>query len=149
MTNAEAVMWYGLFSWIMIAVWHLFPILIKGLFAPGKDLSFIPIQGGKYQHMGLAWIWTWFFDGELIRTLYGATLGDTTLFIFGRWEYWLEAFAKAIDGGDVKWIIIRALEACIFLIEELLHVVLVPQLFEWSRDTDFLSNDEESEEAIV
>ena len=85
MTNAEAVMWYGLFSWIYVAVYHLFPILIKGLFAPGNDFNFISKQGGKYEHMGLAWIWSWFFDGELIRTLYGATLGDTTLTVFGRW----------------------------------------------------------------
>ena len=85
MTNAEAVMWYGLFSWTYIAVYHLFPILIKGLFAPGIDFNFISREGGKYEHMGLAWIWSWFFDGELIRTLYGATLGDTTLGVFGRW----------------------------------------------------------------
>ena len=42
-------------------------------------------------------------------------------------------------------IVYSLLDGCIILVEELLQVVLAPQLHAWARDTDYLDNDQEEE----
>ena len=79
-----------------------------------------------------------------MRTVYTSQLKTTA--IFGQWGSLASGLAAAINGGNVTMIIYRVAEFCLIIFEELIQVVLAPQLYDWSRDTDYMSNDDDSEE---
>lgn len=141
---AEAVWFYGVYSLSMGFGFVLLWVLLNGnsfvtLYKDGF-LSRITF----YVAAGMAWLMVSYFDGPYMREIYRDV---QALSIFGPFFFHWYAFGMymigMLENGDVLDYIFLAVWGAETIMEQVFQIILLPKVFEWAEDAEFLDNDAE------
>lgn len=142
---AAAVRWYGIFSlimgWGMQMIWSL---VDGNYYAYG---SWFRTMQNFYFPVGMGWIMVSLFDSAFMRTVFRDVVFISILApFFHLWknifDYVLGNFDHSLD--ELKFWIWLAIMFFGTVVQAVMQILLIPQIFDWSKKTDYLDNDKDN-----
>ena len=145
--DGEAVRWYGMYSMFMGVGSIFFYMFMNGEAYVAGNFNWYLYQMEFFIPVFISWLMVSFFDGEFMRGVFETV---TTLSILGPFAmhwYALAQFYLAGEGSyldSLEFWIWFALYGAFTIFQQIIQVVLLPQVYDWADSASTLDNESQS-----
>ena len=148
-TDAEAVFYYGVYSLSFgVAATILYVLFNDNLEMFARYSDGIKAHIAAYIPAGVAWMMLSFFDGQFMRTVFGDIVSASVFGPFFAHWYAFGQFVLDNDGdyASIEFILGAVIWFALTIFEELVQIILLPQVFEWVENAPLMENASEMED---